>query len=134
MSFGTVTFVNVSPILGYMITQRWSAGIGVLVQYVNDKRFLPALERWDYGGSIFTRYAIFQPLFLHAEYEYLNYEFADQRYGYTSVLAGGGISQPIGKKASFNMVALYNFTYDPTENPRPYNSPIVFRVGFTAGF
>ena len=136
MSLGTFTFVNVSPVIGYMVTQRLSAGVGVLYQYVQDKRFSPPLTRNDYGGSIFARYAIVPPVFLPAEYEYLNFEYADTRQGFNSFMAGGGIAQPISRNASFVAVALYNFSYQPNSPGivQPYNSPWVIRVGITAGF
>jgi hypothetical protein len=81
-------------------------------------------------------------LFLHAEYEYLNYAYPisqteSMRKGFNSFLAGGGFFQPIGRRAGLYVAALYNFSYkDPatTNDFYPYNSPLVLRAGITAGF
>jgi len=135
MSFGNVTFVNVSPILGYMISPRLSAGVGVLYQYVNDKRFTPNYERNDWGTNVFTRFMLVPPIFLHAEYEYLNYDSFDDRLGFNSFMAGGGISQPLGRNAAFIAMALYNFSYvNDNTTIQPYADPWIIRIGITAGF
>ena len=134
-SFGTVTFVSVSPILGYMISPRLSAGVGVMYQYVKDDRYVPSLERNDWGTSVFTRFLVVPPLFLHAEYEYLNYDYIDSRLGFNSFMAGGGVAQPIGRNASFIAMVLYNFSYvNDNTTIQPYSDPWIVRIGITAGF
>jgi hypothetical protein len=139
------TLINISPNVGYMITEKWAAGIGVIYQYRNDQRS-PGLEikTNDYGFNLFTRYQVFQPIFVQVEYEYLNFEFATglgvnnevltDREGYNSLFLGGGLAQPIGRNASFNITVLYNVLYDNTEDPRPYGSPLVIRAGAAVGF
>lgn len=133
----TVDYVAVSPNLGYRITQRWSLGVGVSYQYRNYKIY--KLKTNDWGGSIFTRYRVFNPFFLHTEYEYINYDYINPtdlsktRKGYSSILAGGGITQPITRNAVFVISALYNLTYSDLD-PGPYNSPWNIRIGISAGF
>ncbi|MEM7549201.1 MAG: hypothetical protein AAF363_05995 [Bacteroidota bacterium] len=143
-SFGNdITIINVSPNFGYRVTDDLSVGIGVLYQYRNDKRFEPEIRSNDYGGSVFARYQVFEPFFAQLEFEYLNFEFpfvispnefSTDREAFTSVFIGGGVNQPIGRNAFFNVTVLYNVTYDDDEIPRPYNSPIVVRGGVTIGF
>jgi len=137
----TFDFVSVSPIVGYRINPKLAAGVGVQYQYSRYKIFNPDLTTHNYGGSVFTRYNFYGPLFLHAEYEYLNYEFPitstdSERRGYNSVFGGGGFFQPIGRNAGFFISVLYNFTYqEPRANDFfPYDSPWVIRAGITAGF
>ena len=135
-SFGSVTFINVSPVVGYMVSPRLSAGVGVLYQYVRDERFPGStIERNDWGLNVFSRFLLVPPIFLHAEYEYLNYDYIDTRLGFNSFLAGGGIAQPISRNASFIAMVLYNFSYvnDATVT-QPYSDPWIIRVGVTAGF
>ena len=80
------------------------------------------------------------PIFLHAEYEYLNNQYVTYtgqslRKSFNSVMAGGGIFQPIGRRAGFFAMALYNFSYrNPTSavDYYPYSSPLVLRAGITA--
>jgi hypothetical protein len=51
-------------------------------------------------------------------------------------MAGGGFFQPIGAKAGFFLMALYNFSYKEAGqgDVSPYNSPFILRAGVTAGF
>lgn len=134
-------YISVSPLIGYKITPKLAAGLQVQYRYTNYKQYNPKISTNDYGLSPFVRFNFYKPLFLHAEYEYLNYEIPTSasesiRKGYSSFLAGGGLFQPIGRRAGIYAMALYNFSYK-TVGPgefSPYDSPLVLRVGITAGF
>lgn len=136
-----IDFVSVSPLIGYRINQRLAAGVGLQYQYAKYKLFNPDFTTNNYGASVFTRYNFYGPLFLHAEYEYLNYEFRvsiaeSERRGYNSIFGGGGLFQPLGRNAGLFVTVLYNFSYN-TPGPNdffPYDSPWVIRAGITAGF
>ena len=146
--FGDYTFVSVSPIIGYMITPKLSAGVRLTYQYTTFDYYYSngRKDKYsgnDYGASIFARQMLFGPVFLQAEYEYLNYDalYSDGSQGRTafnSFMAGGGVSQPIGPKAFLFLTVLYNFSYENYNSYNsvrsPYNSPWVVRVGITAGF
>ena len=146
--FGDFTFINVAPIIGYSITPKLSAGVRLTYQYrtfdyyyTNGKK--ETFQGNDYGVGFFGRQMLFGPIFLQAEYEYLNYDAlsydgTQSRRIFNSFMAGGGISQPVGGKAFFFLTVLYNFSYDNDNSNNsfssPYNSPWVVRVGITAGF
>lgn len=138
LSFGDVTFVELSPVAGYKISERFSAGGGIIYQYLKDKR--ADFSSNTYGGRAFGIAKIFDPVFAQVEYEYLNYEYlplADgpKRADFSSILAGGGVSQPLSGNIFLNMTALYNFTYGLSNAEyKPYDSPWVIRVSITAGF
>ncbi|NJN24480.1 MAG: autotransporter outer membrane beta-barrel domain-containing protein [Cyclobacteriaceae bacterium] len=145
--FGDYTFVSVSPIIGYHVTPRLSTGVRLMYQYTTfDYNLGNRRQKYkgnDYGAGLFARQMLFGPVFLQAEYEYLNFDglYSDgtqRREDFNSFLAGGGISQPIGRNAFFFLTALYNFSYDRFDKSNsvrlPYDSPIVLRVGITAGF
>jgi hypothetical protein len=136
-------YFSLSPIVGYKLTPRVATGLSFTYRYTNDKRYTPSVSYSDYGVSPFIRYQFYGPLFLHVEYEYLNYEFINYytgeqtRKSYTSFMAGGGFFQPVGRHAGFYASALYNFSYRNPTSPYdyyPYSSPLVLRVGITAGF
>ncbi|MBK5279546.1 MAG: hypothetical protein JJE09_11860 [Bacteroidia bacterium] len=135
-------FVSVSPIIGYKVSPRFAPGIGLQYRYTSYKGISPQLTTNDYGASLFARFKVFGPFFLHAEFEHLNYEFPGNSPGETlrkdfnSFLAGGGFFQPIGRKAGFFASALYNFSYQSSYNYAyyPYSSPLILRFGITAGF
>lgn len=143
MSFGTnVDFISVSPLIGYKVTSKLASGISFTYRYTNYKYVSPKIATNDYGISPFVRFNVYQNLFLHSEYEYLNYEFPTSanesiRKTFNSFLAGGGFFQPLGRNAGFFALALYNFSYRNPTSPtdfQPYDSPFILRAGITAGF
>ncbi|MEM8896223.1 MAG: hypothetical protein AAGC88_16715 [Bacteroidota bacterium] len=136
--FGDVDWVNVSPVIGYRVTDRLAGGMSLTYRYSNYKRVTPALKTNDYGGSLFARYLVRAPIFLQMEYEYLNFEFPilageTQRLDFNSFLGGGGIAQPVGRNAAFIITAMYNFSYANSAES-PYASPWIIRGGITVGF
>lgn len=141
-SFGSQQdFFSISPMIGYKVTERLLAGSGVTYRYTKYKFYSPAIKLNDYGFNPFVRYNVFNGIFAQVEYEYLNYEFpvtVEQsiRKAYNSFLAGGGFIQPIGDKAAFYILALYNFSYQDVQPGEysPYASPLVLRGGITLGF
>ncbi len=136
LSFSTYyNYFSLSPIIGYKITPKFVGGIGLQYQHYQYKTN-PSISTNNYGGSVFLRYKIFAPFFLHTEYEYLNYQFNERdRKGFSSLMAGGGLFQPIGRKAGIFVMALYNFSYQGSNSLYSiYNSPLVLRAGITVGF
>ena len=139
MRFGAIDFVEIAPFVGCMITPRLSGGGGFLFRYRNDERYDPDFSTSDYGANAFARFMVFRPMFVQAEYEYLNYEFLDadstkSRSGLSSFFGGGGLSQPIGGGASFFVTGLYNFTYKSTDIYQPYQDPWKLKMGVSFGF
>jgi hypothetical protein len=138
----TYDYFSVSPIIGYRVSQKVATGLSIIYRYNNYKYVTPSISTNDYGVSPFIRYQFYGPLFLHAEYEYLNNEYITYsgeavRKAFTSFMAGGGFFQPVGRKAGIYISALYNFSYkNPTSvyDYYPYSSPLVLRAGITAGF
>ena len=147
LAFGTITVVNLSPIVGYRITPRLSSGLGGVYIYQKYKNY--NFEYSVYGGSIFAQYNIVQDLSeyfsrfpgsitLHVENEILNVEelYTDLA-GYTyltgnriwidNVLLGGGLKQPLGRRSSVSIMILWDVTEHPSS---PHVNPI-FRLGFS---
>jgi hypothetical protein len=147
-SFGDYIFISVSPIIGYRISDRLSAGLRMMYQYTTFEYYVSPLDKeryngHDFGAGPFARYMIYGPVYLQAEYEYLNYnalytDGTNRRTSFDSFMAGGGLAQPIGRNAAFFMTILYNFSYQNFDKTgvfrHPYNSPWVFRIGIAAGF
>ena len=152
LSIGQYTDIEISPHVGYYITPRWGAGIGMTYEYYNNKYHWPlyngSWERYEthiWGGRIFTNYVIinnvndFIPLglhfriFAHAEYEAMSYEKKFFKYDATgrelqhSILVGGGLRFPTGKRSSMNLTILWNLN----SNLNDYygNGPII-RMGY----
>lgn len=134
--FGNITFVDVSPLAGYMVTNRFSAGVGLTYQYLNYS-FLNASAH-TYGGRLFSRYNVTQQFFVYGEFENLNVarlrqspttnEVVRTREWIPGMPLGAGYFQPFGARGGMSIMALYNVLYEPN-NPI-YPSPWIFRIGF----
>ena len=139
LSFGTVDWVEIAPLVGYSVTERLSFGGGVLYRYREDGRLPDSPSTNDYGANVFARYRVGPWLFAHGEYEHLSYEFvlpdlSKDRDEFDSFLAGPGVYRPIGNRTSFYALGLYNFSYDDDDLSSPYDDEWVFRVGVSVGF
>lgn len=132
LQFGTVTFADVSPLVGYKFNEKISAGIGVTYQYYHYKDRYYDFETNVYGGRVFGRYNFTDYLFGHLEYEYLNleaFDFYRRRVDVGSLMAGAGYVQHISNNSGIVAMVLYNFTesvYTPYQNP-------IIRIGFVIG-
>lgn len=150
-SFGNITLIDISPMLGVRISERADAGVGITYQYYRQRagtyttlvRGIPysyTVENFQtsiYGARVFGRYFPVPTMFGQAEVEALSYSYEDVTdFGYQrrrawvpGVFIGGGYSQPMGRRGALNMTVLYNVAYDEVRSP--YNSPWVVRMGFT---
>jgi hypothetical protein len=129
MQFGSITLVNIAPDIGYRITDRYSAGVGIRYIYFADRNYNYALN--IYGASIFNRFIITDFLFAHGEYELLNGPwdpFSARRFNLNNVWVGGGLRQHVGN-SSLNIMALWNLN---DEKYNPFPSPQI-RMGFSIG-
>lgn len=131
LQFGTVTLVNLSPLVGYMLTDELAIGTGITYQYYSNRNY--NFSTSIYGGSLFTRYYFDDNLFGHGEYEMLNVEAFDglhERVNVTSFLVGAGYNQPLGERSAITLLVLWNFT---PSYYWPYSNPVI-RGGINFGF
>lgn len=141
LMFGTVTFIEVSPIAGYRFTPRFSSGGGIIYLYYRERTYNDYIFKSNiYGGRIFSKYTLltdmneYIPLGLHAgllgycEYEALNMDsflspYHDTgRFWLNSFYVGGGLELPAGRRTKMNFLVLYNVN-DTGESP--YSNPVV---------
>ena len=133
MQFGTITAIDLSPMVGYRFSETFSAGPGFTYQYVNYKNLDISTD--IIGYRVFARKMLNEQLFAYGEYENLYWEYFDPFTGISGegwvpgVMLGGGLFQPIGRKAGVMITVLYNLTYDQIRSP--YASPLIVRAGFT---
>lgn len=137
LQFGTYTNISLLPILGYRLTDKLSAGVGVVYHFSKFREYSYS----SYGGRAFTQLELFNigdgAVLGHAEVEFLNTKYEDRgrlstnRTNITLPLVGAGYRQRISDKASIDMLLLYNVNDNVLGNP--YNNP-VFRVGFNIPF
>jgi len=133
MQFGTVTLIDFSPLIGLMITSKFSSGVGITYQYFNDRRYIGG-ESSSVGGRLFSRYNILPNIFLHTEYESINFDnynlISDrfERIWSNALFLGGGYFAPFGPRGGANFSFLYNVLHNNLRSP--YGEPYVIRVGF----
>lgn len=135
LQFGTYTDIQVSPVVGIWLLPRLAVAVGP------DYRFYKygSIKTNIYGGKAYTEFVLIQNLnsiipiggntgiFFHLEDEFLSLEtkewnapFITDRFSINTVLAGGGISQQIGRRSSMNFMVLWALNesiYDVYSNP-----------------
>jgi hypothetical protein len=151
VSFGSYTFINISPQIGYRFTDHFAAGVGLNLQYVSDK-----LE--DYNGdtyykteqgvtglSVFGRVYPIRQFMLQVQPE-VNYVFGKEKYFQTSyqpaqeynlnaeivpsLLLGGGLVLPSGSRGAFIISVFYDILQDPGS---PYGKRAIVNFTFNIG-
>ncbi len=136
LNFGTVTAIQVDPLVGVYLDQgrRLSTGVGLSYYYV--KYNVPGydIDYTGYGYRIFSRYNVITQAFLHAEFYHLNIE----RYNFQGELArtwvphlliGGGYREPIGGNSSLYFQILWEVMQNPNSVYRGQGPIITGGVG-----
>lgn len=139
LAFGTFTFIHLSPILGYEVTEKFSVGIGSTYQYISSPSFSTSV----FGARVFARQFIGNQFFIHSEFEYFNIESftstspTPDRIYVPVGLIGAGYAMRFGKRSYGQILLMYDLINDPNSPyanfPTP-DSPLVYRGGFIIGF
>lgn len=146
LNFGSLTYIEVSPQVGYLLTPRLISGVGITYIYYKDNYYRNNFETHIYGGRVFSDYSIikdfnkFIPIGFngsvigHVEYEALsldqelnklNPDLDQNRFIQHNVWVGGGVNMPMGEKSYFSIYVLWNLNEDSYSLEQ---SPVV-RVG-----
>jgi len=139
LSFGTNTYIDVSPLWGYMINRNLSMGVGGTYIYTSREFIDFTGQRFRvnsslYGARTFLRYRLFDDIYFHGEYESINNELIaldgqTTRDWVNGFFVGGGLFQPVFGRGGASLFILYNLLHDDFRSP--YGSPWVIRAGFT---
>lgn len=140
LSFGTVTAVQLDPLVGIYLDRprKVSAGLGPSYTYYQDNRYAPPFKLSSYGYRVFTRYRVIEQAFLHAEFLHLNtepfYNWDNNlgRIWVPHLLVGAGYVQPISPRSSFYIQVLFEVLQDP--NSIYYATGPIFSGGVGIGF
>ncbi len=123
LQFGSITNIEVSPVVGYWVLPRLAVAAGPNYRFYKD----PLGRTYIYGGRVYTEIVVIQDLnsiiplglnfgfFLHAEDELLSLEsgfwkippYPSDRFYLNTCLAGVGMSQPMGRRSSMNLMVLW---------------------------
>ncbi|GAP42677.1 hypothetical protein TBC1_11809 [Lentimicrobium saccharophilum] len=149
LQFGTLTLIDLSPIVGYRVTEKFETGLGLTYKYYRYKDYYIDyytgisydLKSNILGGSVFARYHILDNVFAHAEFESLRYNYTSYYSSGTGLLSepataiinslfvGGGYRQRISQGSYFYIMALWNLNQDALS---PYDNPVL-RMGVILG-
>jgi hypothetical protein len=136
--------INLSPTVGYKITNTTIAGVGMSYIYrdFNSDFYANRSVFYVTGGRVFAQQLLFNNIYARGEYEYLDYSLRlysndgrlinESRGQAPGLLLGGGYTTSFGYGLGFNMEVLYNVIY--RADISPYPSPLVIRGGFMFGF
>jgi len=133
LQVGTVTLVDLSPLVGVMLSPKFSTGIGATYQYYEDNRFQGNAGS-SYGGRAFVRYNVLPNIFAYSEVESINWNAYNnpqdnfQRTWTEAFFVGGGYFAPFGARGGANFTFLYNLRH--SNRQAYYSEPYVIRVGF----
>lgn len=129
---GRFLLLDISPIVGYKITKKFSLGPGAVYQLAYSRAFSYS----NYGAKVFTRFLFLPAFFAHAEQEVLsvpilaltptNQYVIDHRVNVYSTFVGGGYRQRIGNRLALDTMLLFNLT---STDLSPYSNPVL-RFGF----
>ena len=123
LQFGTLTNIEVSPVVGIWLLPRLSVAGGpnfTYYKYYDD-------ETTMYGGKFYSQFVLLKDLnnvlpvgihtgiFFHIEDELLNLEsaywqtppYSSERFTVNTILLGGGISQQLGRRSFMNIMVLW---------------------------
>ena len=120
LQFGTITYIDVSPIIGLWILPKVAIAGGPNFTYYKNKYYDE--EIIIYGGRLYTQYLLLENInnvlpiglntgiFLHLENELSHYKIispSSENFFANNVLLGGGIRQPVGTRSFLNLTVLW---------------------------
>jgi cytochrome c1 len=132
---GDVSTIGVYPMIAYKLRPKWSVGLEAGYEHVTFDDFDQSAD--NYGGSLFTRYRVIPRMYLHAEYQMINYEVftsptTSDREWVPFLLLGGGLSTMMRANTWAYVEVLFDVLQDgnsPYDDWEPFVS-----VGVGVGF
>lgn len=136
LAFGNTTLIDISPLLGYRVNDKFAVGAGVVYNYYRFNAFGFTYSTHIVGPQAFARHMIFDQAFLQTEYQYLRTDVIDPltfepSRGWVPVwYVGGGYRQQLGGNSFLIASLLYDVIDDPNS---PYASRFMPRFGVVLG-
>jgi hypothetical protein len=147
--------VGISPFVGYRITDRFSAGVGIGYEYIKQQQWLYNQTIGNYQNypsqaniispSLWARFFVYRNIFVVANFEYDLMNFNDYNYDVTGngnidqeklnvgvpcLLLGAGIRQPLGGRLSAILEGMYDVLQQPYS---PYLNEPDLRLSICVG-
>ena len=133
MSFGSYTYIDLSPLVGIRWFPRFQTETGISYNYTKDKRYDKDYTYNQYGGMVNAQFYFIPQLFAHAEFQANSLEQyvapdKKERHFVPFMYLGAGLRQNIGKNSFLYIRVLFdviNSEYSPYSPGDPY-----FSIGF----
>jgi hypothetical protein len=134
LSFGNPYYIDVSPSLGYMVSDGLLLGLGATYIASGGNGIYGKYSFNYYGGRALGRQKLFENFFANAELDFLNVPYFSGtgsetiRKWLVSPMVGASYVMPFGKRGGVQATLLYNLNYQQLYSPFP--SALVWRLGF----
>ncbi len=130
LQFGTLTIIDIKPLIGYKVTDRFHLGLELTYSYI--KNNTNQFETDIYGASVFAKYYIYEGFFAQTQIEALNVEVLDvnnniSRMWLDNYYIGAGYLQKFGGRGGMYIMALWNLNQSEYSL---YSNPLI-SIGFT---
>jgi hypothetical protein len=149
-SFGSITFVDLSPLVGVRVTKQFSIGLGAIYNYYSYNYAGVKYSTNLYGSRIYARVFPFtnkndngrafggdflSNVYLQAGWDHINRDDPysldpGSRVWVENLLVGGGIRYPVTDRIYCVATGLWNLNQTPLS---PYYNPII-QIGFIGTF
>jgi hypothetical protein len=131
-SFGS--YIQIAPMVGYDITDRFSGGITTMYQLIRQRNFNGDVYNFhSFGAGAFLRYRPFDQIITHVEFDMFNTnDFVNNindRVNVPALFAGVGYANMMGDKAYYQIMLMYDFIDDPNMPLTPIIGPLYLRFG-----
>lgn len=147
LGLGTVTNIDLSPMVGYNINDYFSGGFGMTYMFYSYNQPGQDVRTSFYGGRLFLRSVplpqTLPGLYLHAEIEHISNQryianpvtglYSLKRAWTPGILVGPGFRQQAGSNSYFTIGLYYNVLDNGSAESSIYNGPIIYRIGFIFG-
>jgi hypothetical protein len=138
LQLGVYTYINLSPVVGYRVSDRFQTGLGITYIFRSYGAAYAGVPISDHtiGWKYFAQTFPVGSFFIHKEYEMLNYPDyewlkPDGRPGRNwanALWLGPGFQQNFGQRSFSQIMLLYNVIWDRFNSP--FAIPFAFRIMF----
>lgn len=136
LSFGGgQTYIHIAPLMGYDITEKFSAGVSAMYQLWRVNFINTTANYSTFGGGVFSRFRPWDPLLLQLEFDMFNtVDFAELTFDRVNVpafMAGIGYARSFGGRSYYQFMLFYDFINNPNM-PLPQligGVPIYLKLG-----
>lgn len=115
LQLGEQSFVELSPSIGYRVTDRLWPGLGLNYQYYSDNRWGQRNSQSIIGWRGFASYQILDFMVAYGEYENLHLRYSGQQLFISNLWLGMGLRQWMGDNSALDIYLVRNSNFGPIQ-------------------